>query len=87
MSSSRRTECGQNPALIEADIAGRRADEARHRVPLHIFGHVETDQLHAERSSQLPRNFGFTNTGWAREEIIPDRLFRITQTSTRQLDR
>ena len=41
---------GQQAALVEADIAGRRADQARDRVALHIFRHVEAQQLDAERS-------------------------------------
>jgi hypothetical protein len=32
---------GQQAALVEADIAGRRADQPRDRVALHIFRHVE----------------------------------------------
>jgi hypothetical protein len=32
---------GQQAALIEPDIAGRRADQPRDRVPLHVFRHVE----------------------------------------------
>ena len=31
----------QQPALIEANIAGRRADETRYGVALHIFGHIK----------------------------------------------
>ena len=42
---------GEQPALVEADIAGRRADQARDRVALHVFRHVEADQLDAERST------------------------------------
>ena len=34
---------GQCPAFLVADIAGRRPDQARYRVPLHIFRHVDTD--------------------------------------------
>ena len=44
---------GQQPALVEADIAGRRADQPRHRVPLHVFRHVEADELDAERGREL----------------------------------
>jgi hypothetical protein len=38
---------GQQAALVEADIAGWRADQARNGVPLHVFRHVEPDQPHA----------------------------------------
>ena len=40
---------GQQAALVEADIARRRADQARNRVALHIFRHVEAQQFDAER--------------------------------------
>ena len=43
---------GQKPALVEADIAGRRADQAADRVALHVFRHVEAQQLDAERWRQ-----------------------------------
>ena len=36
---------GQEPALVEADVARRRADQPREGVALHVFGHVEADQL------------------------------------------
>jgi hypothetical protein len=42
---------GQQAALVEADIAGRRADQARDRVPLHVFRHVEAQHLHAQMDS------------------------------------
>ena len=32
---------GQLPALLESDITGRRADEPRHRVSLHVLAHVD----------------------------------------------
>ena len=44
---------GQQAALVEADVARRRADQARHRVALHVLGHVEADQLDAEDVGEL----------------------------------
>ena len=38
---------GEQAALVEADVARRRADQARHRVPLHVLGHVEAQELDA----------------------------------------
>ena len=38
---------GQETALVEADITGRRADQARDRVALHVLGHVEADEFDA----------------------------------------
>jgi len=68
----------QQPALIKPDIARRRTDQTRDRVFFHIFGHVKTDQLDTKRVSKLLCNFGFTNAGWTREEIVANRLFRLT---------
>ena len=34
---------GQLAALVVADVAGRRADEARDGVLLHVLGHVDAD--------------------------------------------
>ena len=35
---------GQLAALVVADVAGRRADEPRHGVLLHVLGHVDLDE-------------------------------------------
>ena len=56
---------GQKPALIEADIAGRRADQARHRVAFHVFAHVEAQEFHAHDRGQLFGDFGLADTGRA----------------------
>ena len=40
---------GQQAALVETDIARRRADQAADRMAFHVFGHVEADQLDAQR--------------------------------------
>ena len=65
---------GQQAALIEADIAGRRADQPAHRVALHIFRHVEAHELDAERCRELARGFRLADAGRAGEEIAADRL-------------
>ena len=39
---------GQQAALVEADIARRRADQAADAVPLHIFRHVEALERDAQ---------------------------------------
>ena len=44
---------GELAALIEADVARRRADQPRHRVLLHVLGHVEADELDAEHGREL----------------------------------
>ena len=38
---------GEQAALVEADVARRRADQARHGVALHVLGHVEAQELDA----------------------------------------
>ena len=78
---------GQQPALVEADIAGRRADQPRNGVALHVFRHVEADQLDAERSRKLLGDLGLADAGRAREQITADRLFRFAQAGAGQLDR
>ena len=44
---------GQQAALVKADIAWWRADEARDGVLLHIFRHVEPLQLNAQCAGEL----------------------------------
>ena len=78
---------GQQPALVEADIARRRADQPRNRVALHIFGHVEARQLEAEAGGELARRFGLADAGRAGKEIAADRLFRIAEARPGELDR
>ncbi len=53
---------GEQPTLIETDIAGRRANEAADRVALHVFRHVEARQMQAQRRSQRTCRFGFADT-------------------------
>ena len=53
---------GQKPALIEADIARRRTNQARHTMAFHILGHVEADQFNAKRLGQLLGDFCFAHT-------------------------
>src|ERR1700726_3058496 len=77
----------EQAALVEADIAGRRADEPRYGVALHIFRHVEADDLDAKGRRQLPRHFGLADAGRAREQVTADRLFRLAQAGAGELDR
>ena len=77
---------GQKAALIEPDIARRRADQSRNRVFLHVFRHVEAQQLHPERVGKLLGHLGLADAGGSREEVVADRLLRLPQAGTRQLD-
>ena len=54
---------GEQPALIEADIARRRTDQARNRVLLHVFRHVEAQQLDAHQVGELLRDLGLADAG------------------------
>jgi hypothetical protein len=60
---------GQQAALIIADIARRRADQAADRVTLHIFRHVEAlDRDAHDRSASCLRHFGLADAGRAGEQ-------------------
>ena len=78
---------GQLAALVEADVARRRADQARHRVALHVLGHVEADQLDAEAVGELARDLGLADAGRAAEQEVADRLARIAEAGARHPDR
>ena len=58
---------GQQAALIEADVARRRADQARHRMPLHVFRHVEAQELDAQRDGELPGRLRSCRRPWGRQ--------------------
>ncbi len=77
---------GQQTALVEPDVARRRADQARHGVTLHVFGHVETHQLDTQRLGQLTRCLGLAHAGRAGEQERTDRLVRRLEPCARQLD-
>src|SRR6478752_1430204 len=78
---------GQQAALVEPDVARRRADQARHRMPLHIFRHVEADQLQSETERELPGRFRLANARWAGEQVTADRLLGVAQAGASELDR
>src|SRR3546814_5652860 len=43
---------GQQAALVEADVARGRADQAADRMRFHVLAHVEAHQLDAQRSEE-----------------------------------
>src|SRR5471032_714749 len=65
---------GQQAALVETNVARRRADQARHGVALHVLGHVEADQLDAEDEGQLLGHLGLADAGRTGEQEGADRL-------------
>ena len=78
---------GQQAALIVADIARRRADQAADAVPLHIFAHVEALQRDAHDRGELARDLGLADAGGAGEEVGADRLVGIAKARAGELDR
>ncbi len=81
---------GELAALVVADVAGRRADEARHRVLLHVLGHVDADhrvlvaeQELGERAGQL----GLADARRAEEDERAGRPLRVLQAGARAPDR
>ena len=77
----------QQPALIEADVSGRSTDQARDGVAFHVFGHVEPNELDAERDRELPRHLGLAHAGGAREQEISYRFALIAEARARHFDR
>ena len=77
----------QQSALFVADVARRRADQARHRVLLHVLRHVEAQELDLQHARQLPRQLRLADAGRAREQEVAHRLVGRAQARARQLDR
>src|SRR5690606_39673585 len=64
---------GQQATLVEADVARRRADQARYRVRLHVLGHVEAHQLDPELQRKLAgdlRSEEHTSELQSRENLV-----------------
>ena len=70
---------GQQTALIEADIARRRADQARYRVLFHVFAHVEAQELDAHGFGQLFGQLGLADACGTGKEKTTDRFFGMAQ--------
>jgi hypothetical protein len=70
---------GQQAALVEADVARRRADQAADGMALHVLGHVEADQLDAQDVGQLLGDLGLAHAGGAAEQEAADRLVGLAQ--------
>ena len=77
---------GEQASLIESHVARWRADEPRYRMPLHVFRHVEANELDAERNGQLSRDLGLADPRWAREQEAADGLSLIAKTRAGHLD-
>jgi len=59
---------GERAALVVTDIARRRADQPRHRMLLHVLGHVEADHRGLVVEEVLRKSFrqlGLADAGGA----------------------
>ena len=73
---------GELPTLVEAHIAGRRADQASHRMLLHVFAHVDTNQSGVTVKQKLRKRLGqlrFSDPGWAEKQERTVRLVRVSE--------
>src|SRR5262245_152998 len=81
---------GELAALFVADVSGRRADQLRHRVLLHVLGHVEADErvIAAEQEvREAARELGLADAGRPEEDEAPDRPVGRLQPGARAPDR
>ena len=77
----------EDAALLESDVAGRRADQPRHRVLLHVLAHVEARELVAKLNRELLRQLRLADAGRARKQKAPGRPIRLAEPGARALDR
>ena len=77
----------EQAALLEADVSGRRADQPRDGVLLHVLAHVVAHELVAEMQRQLLGELGLADAGRAGEEEAAGRTIGLTESGARALDR
>ena len=80
---------GQIPAFFVAHVAGRRADQAGHRVLLHEFAHVDANQMVfavEQKARQRLAQLGFAHARGAEEQKAARGAVRVRQTRTRAAD-
>src|SRR5438034_720456 len=73
---------GQLTALLVANVPGRRPDELRYRVLLHVLGHVESDQgvVAAEQEvGERARQLRLADTRRPEEHEAADGAVRVLQ--------
>ena len=73
---------GELAGLLVADVAGRRADQPRHRVLLLILGHVDADHrvlVVEQELGERARQLGLADAGRAEEDEAAERPVRILQ--------
>ena len=82
-----RTASTSRPALLEADVARRRADQPRDGVLLHVLAHVVALELVAEVQRELLGELGLADAGRPGEEERAGRTIRLAEPGARALDR
>ena len=73
---------GELAALLVADVAGRRADQPRDGVLLHVLAHVDAHHRLARRrrgTRRAPCELGLADAGRAEEEERADRPVRVAE--------
>ena len=73
---------GQLPALVVADVAGRRADQPRDGMLLHVLGHVDAHHgglVVEEELGEGARGFGLAHTRWTKEDEAADGTLGIAE--------
>ena len=80
----------QLPALVVANVAGRRADHARDGVTLLVLAHVQPDHrvlIVEHELGQSAGQLGLTNARRAEEDERADRPVRVLQSGAGAADR
>ena len=81
---------GQHTALVIADIARRRADQAGDRMFLHELGHVDADHRTVVIEQELGHGLGelgLADAGGTQEEERPQRTVLVIEPRTRPANR
>ena len=71
---------GKLPAFFVANVSGRRADQSRYCVPLHVLGHVNAHHrmfIVKQEFGQSPGQLGFADAGWTEENERSNRALEI----------
>ena len=75
---------GEQAAAIVADVAGRRADQARDGVALLVLAHVEAHELDAQRLGELLGDLGLADAGRAGEQVASRSAFPAARRPARE---
>ena len=69
----------EQSALIEPNVARRRADKPRYGMLFHVFAHVKANKFDTHSVRQLLRHLGLPDARGAREEETTDGFLGMTQ--------